>query len=122
MRIKLVVKSFDSSNELEIQTVSAIKKSGSNSVSYRYIDEISKTFVEIFENSVIISREGEIESTMILKEGIYTSFDYSSKYMRTTFDLFTKKLVFLENGIEVRYILSQNGNFINELNLSILEK
>lgn len=122
MRIKLVVKSFDSSNELEIQTVSAIKKSGSNSVSYRYIDEISKTFVEIFENSVIISREGEIESTMILKEGIYTSFDYSSKYMRTTFDLFTKKLVFLESGIEVCYILSQNGNFINELNLSILEK
>lgn len=122
MRINLLLKSYEQGNEVGIKVLPAIKKITNNSVLYKYIDEFSKTSIEIFKNFVIIEREGNIKSKMVLKEGILTEFNYSSKYMNTIFQLFTKKMKFLTNGLEISYIISQNDNFINEINFSIIEK
>lgn len=122
MKINLNVESHEFGGTPDIRMVTAIKKLEKDSTSYKFIDEFGKTSIQIFKNSAIISREGNITSSMILKKGINTSFDYVSEYMNTSFELFTKELEILENGFKAIYVMYQKGNFINEIKLSIYEK
>lgn len=122
MKINLIINSQETGTVLETKIIKAIKKTGNKSTVYKYIDDISRISIEIFENSVIIKREGKVRSEIVLKKGINTSFNYLSQYMNANFNLFTKNLEILVNGLKVSYVISQNGNFINEINLSIIEK
>lgn len=122
MRINLVLESRELGGELDVRTVPAIKKVSENSISYKFIDTFGKTSIEIFENSAIISREGATKCSIILKKGINTPFDYISEHINTSFDLFTKEFDISEGGFKAVYVMYQNGNLINEINLSIYEK
>ena len=122
MRINLILESRELGGEPDIKAVPAIKKIGENSISYKFIDDFGKTSIEIFKNSAIISREGSVKCSMILKKGINTPFDYISEYLNTSFDLFTKEFELSENGFKAVYVMYQNGNLVNEIKLSVYEK
>ena len=122
MKINLIMESCELGGQPDVTAVTAIKKVNPDSVSYKFIDDFGKTSIEIFENSAIISREGLVESTMIFKKGINTQFDYKSEYMDTSFDLFTKEFDVSEGKFKAVYVMYQNGNLINEINLSITEE
>lgn len=122
MKINLIMESRELGGETDVRTIPAIKKINKDSISYKFIDEFGKTSIEIFKNSAIISREGLVASSMILKKGINTPFDYKSQYIDTSFDLFTKEFDISDRGIRAVYVMYQNGNLINEINLSIFEK
>ncbi len=122
MKINLIIESREIGGEPVITATTAIKKVNHDSVSYKFIDDFGKTSIEIFENSAIISREGSVISTMILKKGITTPFDYKSEYINTSFDLFTKDFDISDKKLHAVYVMYQNGNLINEINLSIIEK
>ncbi|WP_300358980.1 DUF1934 family protein [Fusobacterium sp.] len=122
MKINLIMESRELGGSPDIKAITAIKKTNGDSFSYKFIDEFGKTSIEIFKNSAIISREGSVKCSMILKKGINTNFDYVSEYINTSFELFTKELNISERGIKAVYVMYQNGNLINEINLSVYEK
>ncbi len=122
MKINLIMESHELGGNPDVRAVTAIKKADGDSVSYKFIDELGKTSIEIFKNSAIISREGSVKCSMILKKGINTPFDYISEYLNTSFDLFTKEFELSENGFKAVYVMYQNGNLINEIKLSVYEK
>ena len=95
MKINLIINSQETGNVLETKIIKAIKKADNKSTVYKYIDDISRISIEIFENSVIIKREGKVRSEIVLKKGTKTSFNYFSQYMNANFNLFTKNLEIL---------------------------
>ena len=122
MKTKLVMESRENDGELVVKTVSALKKESDNSIIYKFIDEFGKSTIEIFKNSVIISREGAINNSLILKKGMTTPFDYDLGFISTSLDLFTKELDISENKLDAVYVLYQGGELVNNINLSIYEK
>ena len=122
MKIDLIMESRELGGNPDIKAITAIKKVNKDSFSYKFIDEFGKTSIEIFKNSAIISREGSIKCSMILKKGINTTFDYFSEYLNTSFELFTKELTISETGFKSVYVMYQNGNLINEIKISVHEK
>lgn len=122
MKTKLVMESRENGGELVVKTVSALKKESDNSIIYKFIDEFGKSTIEIFKNSVIISREGAINNSLILKKGMTTPFDYDLGFVSTSLDLFTKELDISENKLDAVYVLYQGGELVNNINLSIYEK
>lgn len=122
MKTKLVMESRENGGELVVKTVSALKKESDNSIIYKFIDEFGKSTIEIFKNSVIISREGAINNSLILKKGMTTPFDYDLGFISTSLDLFTKELDISENKLDAVYVLYQGGELVNNINLSIYEK
>lgn len=122
MKTKLVMESRENGGELVVKTVSALKKESDNSIIYKFIDEFGKSTIEIFKNSVIISREGAINNSLILKKGMTTPFDYDLGFISISLDLFTKELDISENKLDAVYVLYQGGELVNNINLSIYEK
>lgn len=121
MKVSLKIKTFENNKELLEKPVKALKKVDDRCITYVYIDEFGKNIIKIFENFVIIEREGQVRSSLLLKKGYQTELDYESKYLKMKLVLFTRKLNINDKGFEGEYILYQEKEIINEIFISIEE-
>lgn len=121
MKVKLLIKSEEiNCKPIKFET-SAIKKINRNSVSYTYIDEFGKTFLEVFPNYVIIEKCGKVNSHFTLKNNSNTSFNYETQYFSSKFEIFTKNLIINTNGFNCFYSIYQEKTLINSISISIHE-
>lgn len=121
MKVKLLIKSEEQNFKPITFETSAIKKINRDSISYIYIDEFGKTFLEVFPNYVIIEKCGKVNSYFTLKNNFNTSFNYETKYFSSKFEIFTKNLIITTNGFNCSYCIYQKKTLINNISISIHE-
>lgn len=121
MKVKLFIKTTELNNQTINSEILAIKKINKSSISYKYIDEFGRTELEMFSNSISINRFGKINSSLILKKNLNTSFQYKTNYFVSEFNVSTKDLLISNNGFKCSYSIFQEKALINNISISIYE-
>ncbi|WP_163470170.1 DUF1934 family protein [Fusobacterium sp. IOR10] len=121
MKVKLKIKTTELDNQTIHSEIHAIKKIKENFISYKYIDEFGRTELEIYSDSIFINRFGKINSSLILKKDLKTSFNYETNSFNCKFDISTKNLTIDQNGFKCSYSIFQEKSLINNISISIHE-
>ena len=105
----------DAQNDI-IETVSpgrCLKKSGKIYVHYEEVLEeaiTAKCLLKIDNNSVEVSKSGQIESCMLFKQNKNTGLYYETPYGRLPIRIFTKNLEIFEKEEEIDIMIGYNLN------------
>lgn len=118
---RVLINSADSFGDKITQKIIATKTIENNIVIFKYSNKEENGEIKISSNFVEIHKKGEVNSSLILKEGKKTPFSYRTPFFHREFTVFCKSLNYTENKLTTSYIIYDNNIEINQLDIEIIE-
>lgn len=118
----LEIRSEDSYGENIIQKFEAEKLIYPKGITYKYKDEHSENKIYVYANKIKISRKGNITTDQIFEKEKGSIFFYETPYLKKKMNIKTENIEIKKDRIEIKYEIYENNEFLNKINLKIIEK
>lgn len=118
---RVIINSVDSFGDKINQKIIASKSIEEDVTIFKYSNKDGDGEIRVSSTSAEIHKKGEIQSSLFLKEGETTIFSYKTPYFAKNFTVFCKTFNYSENKLTTSYIIYDNNDKINQLDIEIIE-
>lgn len=118
---RVIINSVDGFGDKIHQKIIASKTVENDVIIFKYSNKEGEGEIRISKDSAEIHKKGEIQSSLFLQEGKTTNFSYKAPYFNKDFTVFCKTFNYSENKLTTSYIIYDNNEKINQLDIEIIE-